>query len=257
MSDPTQRFTDRADHYARYRPGYPAALLDLLRTRCGLQPPHAIADIGSGTGRLTQLLLTGGNRVYAVEPNAAMRHEAEALLGGSPGFHSLAGRSEATGLTDHSVDFITVAQAIHWFEPTTTLEEFRRILRPGGWLVVVNNKREAETSPLVAEVQAAIEVFRTAPEPGQGWWGWDDGVARCYYGPAGPALSALPNAQVLDEVGFLGRWLSQSTMPLPGHPRYDELLAAVREVFARHQVDGTVTVPYLTHVHYGRLCPGD
>jgi SAM-dependent methyltransferase len=60
MPDPTQRFSSRVCDYASYRPGYPTAVAALLRDRCGLGPGTVVADLGSGTGRLTQLLLDAG-----------------------------------------------------------------------------------------------------------------------------------------------------------------------------------------------------
>jgi SAM-dependent methyltransferase len=53
--------------------------------------------------------------------------------------HIVDGRAEATTLPDRSIDLITVAQSIHWFEPEPTKAEFLRILKPGGWLAVLRN----------------------------------------------------------------------------------------------------------------------
>ncbi len=97
--DPTLRFSSRVEHYRRYRPGYPPEAIDLLRDRCGLGPQTRVADLGSGTGILTALLLDRGAQVFAVEPNAAMRSAAEALLGARGGFVSVVGTAEATTLT--------------------------------------------------------------------------------------------------------------------------------------------------------------
>src|SRR5205814_8816828 len=77
FADAKQRFSNRVADYIRYRPGYPSAVLDLLRAECGLRPGHVIADIGSGTGLLSELFLRNGNRVYGVEPNAEMRRAGE------------------------------------------------------------------------------------------------------------------------------------------------------------------------------------
>ena len=96
--DPTKRFSDRVDNYVKFRPDYPPALADLLRGELGLAPGAEVADVGSGTGKLTELLLREGYRVTAVEPNDEMREAAEAALGGRPGFTSVAGRAEATTL---------------------------------------------------------------------------------------------------------------------------------------------------------------
>jgi SAM-dependent methyltransferase len=69
FADSKQRFSSRVADYVRYRPSYPSALLDLLRSECALRSGHVIADIGSGTGFLSELFLKNGNRVYGIEPN--------------------------------------------------------------------------------------------------------------------------------------------------------------------------------------------
>ncbi len=129
--EPTQRFTHRVEDYIRARPSYPAAALDVLAEACGLGPDSAVADIGAGTGIFTELLLAHAGTVYAVEPNDAMRAAAETHLAHRPGFVSVAGTAEATGLAAGSVDLVTAAQAFHWFDPDRTRAEWQRILRPG------------------------------------------------------------------------------------------------------------------------------
>ena len=104
-------------NYVRYRPAYPSAVLDLLTSDCGLTAASVIADIASGTGIFTRMLLENGNRVFGVEPNAEMRNAGEEFLRAYPHFTSVAGTAEATTLADHSVDFVTAAQAAHWFDP--------------------------------------------------------------------------------------------------------------------------------------------
>src|SRR3982074_1557174 len=129
---PTARFSDRVENYVRYRPGYPPEVLDLLRTECGLWPSHIVADIASGTGVFTRLLLENGNSVFAVEPNAAMREmgirQLESLSAGGR-LVLVAGTAEETTLKSASVDFVTAAQAAHWFDLPRARAEFARILR--------------------------------------------------------------------------------------------------------------------------------
>src|SRR3982074_3012215 len=137
---PTARFSDRVENYVRYRPGYPPEVLDLLRTECGLRPSHIVAAIASGTGVFTRLLLENGNSVFAVEPNAAMREmgnrQLESLSAGDR-LASVAGTAEETTLKSASVDFVTAAQAAHWFDLPRARAEFVRILRPEGWGAVI------------------------------------------------------------------------------------------------------------------------
>src|SRR2546425_5633219 len=143
FTDAKQRFSNRVADYVRYRPGYPLALIDLLRAECGLRPDHVIADVGSGTGFLSRLFLDNGNRVFGVEPNEEMRQAGEEYLAAHDKFSSVSGSSEATALPEASVDFITAAQALHWFEPGATRREFLRSLKPHGWGIVVWTDRRS------------------------------------------------------------------------------------------------------------------
>ena len=72
MIDRIERFSTRVENYIRYRPGYPKALIDLLERECSLPANSVIADVGSGTGILSELFLKNGNVVYRVEPNGEM-----------------------------------------------------------------------------------------------------------------------------------------------------------------------------------------
>jgi ubiquinone/menaquinone biosynthesis C-methylase UbiE len=150
MTDPTQRFTNRVDHYTKYRPPYPRAVLDLLRVKCGLTSTSVVADVGSGTGILSQLFLNNGNRVFGIEPNKEMREAGERRLNDHPRFTSVAGTAEATTLDDDSVDLVTAGQAFHWLDPERTRTEFARILEPGGWVVLVWNWRRKDKTPFLA-----------------------------------------------------------------------------------------------------------
>ena len=131
MLDPTKRFSNRVENYLKYRPRYPAAIIPLLESECGLTPETLIADIGSGTGFMTEMFLRHGNRVIGVEPNAEMRSAGERLLTKYPKFSSVNATAEATALPDKSVDLIIAGQAFHWFYRQNTKIEFTRILKPG------------------------------------------------------------------------------------------------------------------------------
>src|SRR6266699_917014 len=110
MSDPTQRFSNRVENYLRYRPRYPAEILDALKAECGLQATSLIADVGSGTGFLAELFLSNGNQVFGIEPNPEMREAGEQLLCSYPKFVSVAATAETTTLPETSVDFVTAGQ---------------------------------------------------------------------------------------------------------------------------------------------------
>jgi ubiquinone/menaquinone biosynthesis C-methylase UbiE len=142
----TSRFSDRVENYVRYRPGYPPEVMMALKAECGLSPNHLIGDIASGTGNWTRRLLENGNRVFGVEPNTEMRAAGERLLAGFPNFTSVAGTAEETTLADQSVDFVTAAQAAHWFDREKARREFVRVLKPQGWLALLWNERVTDST---------------------------------------------------------------------------------------------------------------
>ena len=162
MIAPTARFSDRVENYVKFRPGYPAELVTTLQSVVGLNPDSIVADIGSGTGILSELFLKNGNPVLGVEPNLEMREAAESLLAPYPRFMSIGSTAEATGLAPGSVDLIVAGQAFHWFDQTSTKAEFQRILRPeGGWVALIWNERQTDASPFLAAYEALLKTHGT------------------------------------------------------------------------------------------------
>lgn len=255
MLKSTERFSSRVENYVKYRPGYPPAVLDLLRAECGLTPASVIADIGAGTGILTRMFLENGNRVYGIEPNQAMREAGEQLLTGYPGFVSVAATAEKTTLPDHRVDFITAGQAFHWFNLAAARPEFERILAPGGWVMLIWNARRAAATGFQADYERFIhthsidygDVTRTNLNR-------DD--FQAFYKPGSYRLSKFDNRQVFDFEGLKGRFLSASYAPEPDHPKYAPMLAELRRLFDAHQVAGVIPIDYDTDVFYGRFVAG-
>ena len=136
-----ERFSNRVDSYLKYRPSYPKEAIDYLYDFVGLRSNSKIADIGSGTGIFSKLLLERGSYVIGVEPNQAMRVADEQMLESNPNFQTISGSAESTGLPDQSVEFIVCAQAFHWFDRLAAQTEFRRILQPGGRVILIWNSR--------------------------------------------------------------------------------------------------------------------
>jgi SAM-dependent methyltransferase len=249
--DSAQRFSSRVKNYLRYRPRYPAAVLEPLKTDCGLLPQSVIADIGSGTGMLAQLFLANANPVFGVEPNQEMRQAGERLLQSQPGFTSIAGTAEATTLAEQSIDIVTAGQAFHWFDRARCRKEFRRILRPGGWVVLVWNDRRTESTPFLRDYEQLLLDHATDYDQ-VNHKRVDVAALRDFYG-AEPSRRVFPNYQHFDAASLKGRLLSSSYVPEPGQPRYAEMIEASERLFARHQQGGQVTFEYDTLVYYGRL----
>jgi len=251
--DSTRRFSNRVENYIAYRPRYPKEVLQGLKSDCGLNPESIIADIGSGTGILAELFLADGNRVFGVEPNLEMREAGERLLKGQPGFTSIDGTAEATTLASQSVDFITAGQAFHWFDPERCREEFRRILRAEGWVVLVWNDRRTEATPFLKAYEQLLLAHATDYDQ-VNHKRIDADVVREFFG-AEPARKIFPNSQSFDVTSLRGRLLSSSYVPEAGQPGHGEMIEALNRVFEAHQEEGRVTFEYDTLVYYGRCIP--
>jgi ubiquinone/menaquinone biosynthesis C-methylase UbiE len=252
LSDSKQRFSSRVADYVRYRPGYPRAVLDPLREECGLTAESVVADIGSGTGLLSRLFLDNGNVVYGVEPNAEMRAAGERFLSGYAKFHSVAAPAEATTLPDASVDFVTAGQSFHWFNPEAAHREFARILKAGGWAVVIWNERRVETSALLRAYEDLLRKY--SPDYAQVSARYPETLRMSeFFGPNQLRQREFPNEQIFDFEGFRGRLLSSSYSPPKEHPNHAPMLADLRRIFDAHNENGRVRIEYTTHLYYGRL----
>jgi SAM-dependent methyltransferase len=250
-SNATSRFSDRVENYVRYRPGYPPEALDVLKRECGLASNDVIADIASGTGIWTRLLLENGNRVYAVEPNMDMREAGERLLAGFANLASVNGSAEATTLPDASVDFVTSAQAAHWFDRKRTRHEFMRILKPGGWLVLLWNEREVDTTPFLRDYEQLLLTFGTDYEDVRHERTTDS--VNEFFDPLPYRERAFAMRQEFDYAGLEGRLLSSSYAPGPGHPKHEPMLKELRRIFAQRVEKGIVGFDYKTRVYFGKL----
>src|SRR6478735_6793410 len=136
MTDTVERFSNRVENYVKYRPHYPREILDYLRDTIDLRPDKLVADIGCGTGISSRLFLENGNTVIGVEPNDAMRAAALDQLADFVTFMPVAGTAEDTTLDDDSIDIVVAGQAFHWFDLVKIKKEFKRILKPGGHIVL-------------------------------------------------------------------------------------------------------------------------
>jgi SAM-dependent methyltransferase len=251
-SDSTSRFTDRVEDYVRWRPGYPAQVLEALRSDLGLVPEHVIADVGSGTGILSRMFVENGNLVYGVEPNRAMAEVAEAALSASGRFRSAPGRAEATSLPDSCVDLVTAGQAFHWFSVPESRTEFQRILRPGGGVALVWNLRRLDGTPFLRDYEAFLHRWSTDYREVSAGYASEEAL-RALFGPLGWHEHRFDSAQCFDLEGLRGRLLSSSYTPKPGDPRREQMLAALPELFAAHERGGQVSFQYDTRLFTGRL----
>ena len=254
---PTARFSDRVENYVRYRPGYPAEVLELLRAECGLQPSHIIADIASGTGVFTRLLMENGNSVFAIEPNPEMRamgvQQLESLRSLQSGARlvTVDGTAEETTLASASVDFVTAAQAAHWFDLPRARSEFARILRPQGWCVLIWNERLTTTTPFLRDYERLLLTYGTDYKEVR--HERTTAIIHEFFAPAPFEERVFDLRQQFDYEGTAGRLLSSSYAPLEGHPNYEAMMQELQRIFRAHAVDGKIEFEYNTQVYYGRL----
>jgi ubiquinone/menaquinone biosynthesis C-methylase UbiE len=242
------------ENYVRYRPGYPPEVLDLLRTECGLLPSHTVADIASGTGVFTRLLLENGNSVFAVEPNPEMRemgiHQLESLQSDAR-LVSIAGTAEETMLRSASVDFVTAAQAAHWFDLPRARAEFARILRPEGWCVLIWNERRTATTPFLRDYEQLLLTYGTDYKEVR--HERTNALIHEFFAPALSEERVFSLRQQFDYEGTAGRLLSSSYAPLEGHPSHAPMMQELQRIFRAHAKDDKVEFEYNTRVYYGHL----
>ncbi len=250
-SNATSRFSDRVENYVRYRPSYPPEALAALKSECGLNPGHVVADVASGTGIWSRILLENGNGVFGVEPNVDMRQAGERLLAEFPKFSSIAGTAEATTLASHSVDFVTAAQAAHWFDRARARQEFVRILKTGGWLVLLWNERLTDTTPFLRDYEQLLLTYGTDYEDVRHERTTDAVIE--FFDPAPFQERVFAMRQQFDYAGLEGRLLSSSYAPGPGHPKHAPMLRELRKTFGQHEKAGQVAFDYKTRVYFGQI----
>ncbi len=246
-----ERFTNRVENYVKYRPGYPPEMMHFFRESLGLTSDSVVADIGSGTGLSSKPLLENGNRVFGVEPNAAMRQAADEYLSDFPEFMGVDGTSAETGLESGSCDLVIAAQAFHWFEPESTQNEFKRILKPGGHVALIWNERQTDTTQFLREYEALLLRFgRDYAEVRHEQI--DETVLSSFFQTRFDKAS-FPNFQEFDLAGLRGRLLSSSYMPDESDPVFPELEKELTQLFAKHQENDRIKVFYDTNIFYCAL----
>lgn len=245
------RFSSRVENYAKYRPGYPPGVLEILKSGCGLTEQSVIADVGSGTGLLSEAFLKNGNTVFGIEPNDLMRAKAESLLHSFDRFRSVAATAENTTLPDHSIDFITAGQAFHWFDRKAAWREFVRILKPNGWVVLIWNARRLDSTAFLREYEALL--LRYSPDyPVVRHENIEDRIGR-FFEPQLLTSVSLDNVQRLDFPSLKGRLCSSSYAPQESDSNFERMLSELQDIFNAHNENGIVNFEYDTRIYYGHL----
>lgn len=255
MKDSKLRFSNRAEVYAKYRPSYPREILTFLEHKCGLTKCSVVADVGSGTGLLSEMLLENGNRVFGVEPNKEMREAAERLLGSHTRFESVPGAAEATPLAAESVDLVAVGSAFHWFDAEAARAEFSRILKPGGHVAIAWNASKRTGTPFLEDYARLRSEYRTDDVRGKNLYEGMYERTKAFFGssPGGHEMACFSSAQLLDFESLKGLLLSYSSIPAEGEPGSEGMLRDLKELFHAHESGGRVIMEYDARVYCGRL----
>lgn len=251
----TEKFTGRVSAYVAFRERYdPEIVLPILRGWCGLQPSWTVADIGAGTGMLSDVFLENGNHVLAVEPNAEMRDACLQLHQDNSVLTLVEGTAEATSLPDAAVEIVSVGRALHWFNLEATMPEFRRILKPNGWVIILAFGRSKEGR----EENLAYEEFLLPyTKEGQG--------THVTYGvykrlrdlfPGGEFHhKEIPGEMSLDWESLRGLTLSLSHAPLPGTPQFAPFEDSLTRYFDKFQQEGKLTLTTRYWINAARFAP--
>ena len=244
-----ERFTGKADIYKKYRPTYPKELMDYLYSHVGFGQNSAVADIGSGTGIFSRLLLERGSAVYCVEPNEDMRQTAEKDLSVFENFVSIEGNDKNTGLQDKSVDFVTAAQAAHWFDRQEFTSECRRILKPEGKVVFVWNERDYECD--IGKRDYAIrEKYAVGDKKGLGPLRKKD--FSCFFADKVCETKIFKNDLVLGREAYIGMNLSRSYSPKEETEpeKYRGFVRELGELFDECSINGILNFPHFTQSYF-------
>jgi ubiquinone/menaquinone biosynthesis C-methylase UbiE len=251
MTDTVERFSNRVENYVKYRPTYPPEVLRLFKDEMNLRSDSIIADIGAGTGISAKIFLENGNPVFAVEPNAAMREAAAQFLKDFSNLTLVNGTSENTTLENNSVDFVIAAQAFHWFKQSETRAEFTRILKNKGFVALIWNERQLDTTEFLKDYENLLIEYGTDYEKIR-----HDNISketlRSFF-RTDFKEAVFQNKQTVDFDGLKGRMLSASYVPAPENPRFSAMLKNLESLFAEHAENGRIDILYDTKIFYGQI----
>lgn len=243
----TQVYSSKAEKYGRYRWSYAPEAIQTILDRTGITTDSVVADIGAGTGILTREFIGKVKCIFAIEPNPEMRAISAKEFAQYPSCKIIDGQAEATTLANQSIDLITAAQAIHWFEPQKAKQEFERILKPGSWLAICcNYGTDHKLGTALQDVypsentRETIRARRNQP--------------ISYYFNDGEFLKQeYPFKLQATWKEFFGGLSTASFAPDDDSPLYAEFEQAAKYVFKRFSTDGLIAQHGVTELYLGKI----
>jgi ubiquinone/menaquinone biosynthesis C-methylase UbiE len=221
-NDNTTLFSGKAKSYAKARPSYPQEAVDYVSSFA--KTDAIFADIGAGTGKWTSLIAARGYEIFAVEPNDDMRNELENTLAPFGNAHIIKGTDENTNLPPHSIDIITVAQALHWFDLVKFRAECERILKTGGKVITVYNSNPEGSSPKLSKL-STDEFYEN------------------------PFVKELDNPIYYNRDEWINFRLSHSHDPKPGDENFESHIEEVKKQFEERAIDGKIKLDITTKIY--------
>lgn len=241
-------FNNKAKDYSNGRPSYPLEILEKL-SELGINRNSCIADIGAGTGLLTNVLCKLGGKIFTVEPNLEMLGECKDYCN-YDNIEFRCATAEETTLKDNSIDCITIGQAFHWFDKKLCKAEFKRILKKNGYVLTIWNSRE-EDNDFTKEYMNVVRQYELKTTAGNSYFNphkekmefFGQDYERIYY----------DNYHSLDLDGLISNAVSISFTPSKSDAVYNEFKDKLTTLFNKYQRDGLVTFHYITEVSIGQF----
>ena len=235
-------FAAAAPTYARIRPAYARAAIGAIKERT--PPGGTVVDLAAGTGILSGQLVRARLDVIAVEPIEEMLVQLVRTL---PQVPVLRGVAEALPLADARVDTVVVGEAFHWFDVPRALAEVARVLRPGGRLMMLWNRRD-ESVDWVEQFGQILVSERPEGRPYPTNENWVEPVAAA--GPfGGHLLERFDNSRPCSPQALVDRAASTSFVAAADPAARERVLAGVRALATQHpQLSGReqFDLPYIT-----------
>lgn len=238
------KFNDKSDFYNKYRPKYAKDVIDIIIDSMN-NKNEIIADIACGTGIFTKQLYDRKCNVIGIEPNKEMFEKACKNLDGVKLINATA---EETTLENNSIDIITVAQALHWFNLDEFIKEARRILKTGGRVAVIYNSIDDSKEIIIEYKDIYIRNCKDYNNHNRNYNELFDKLFDGNY-----ILKVSQNNQKYTYDEFMGYTFSMSYSLKQDDENYDTFIKELTDLFNKYSKDGIIELPMNSKLAFGIL----